>query len=168
MMTRTIRNRRRFGSALAVAMITTAGLAACGSGGETAPQATSTQAAAAATSTTAAPEEVDVEVVAVADHCGQPAIGEPITGSRDDVRKIQIDEPGGYTATWRADGGGHFSIIIRDDTGELGGITGRELLANDSGADPYEGTKAFDVETPGDFRLEINASDDYEIVFARF
>lgn len=108
-----------------------------------------------ATETTAVPV-VDVTVEPVSDHCGQPAVGEPITGTGDSVEKIQLDA-GAFIATIRTTDVGHFAVKVVNATGQLDGYSDNALLANEANLPEFEAEVAVDVEVGGDFRLEVSA-----------
>lgn len=110
-----------------------------------------------------------VDVVTTSDHCGQPAVGEPITGSGNDVRKVSFAEPGPYVAEVTAGGEGHIGIWLAGITGTL--EWGDELLANTIVEGEYDGGKvSFDVGKGGDFRVTVTAEPgtNWEIRFSEF
>ena len=105
------------------------------------------------TTTTITPE---VDVVATSDHCGQPAVGEPVTGFGSDARKVSFDA-GSYTLEFSAEGDSNLALWLEDITGELdwadSGLVDSVILDGSW----ESGVRRFDIEVGGDIELRVEA-----------
>lgn len=107
-----------------------------------------------ATTTTSTPEVVDV--MTASDHCGQPAVGEPVTGFGSDARKVSFDA-GSYTLEFSAEGDSNLALWLEDITGELdwadSGLIDSVILDGSW----ESGVRRFDIEVGGDIELRVEA-----------